>query len=183
MSVRLFVGSLPYETTEGELREYFSAVGPLSFVSLPRDRETNKLRGFAFVEFENPADAAEAIRRFNGQSFKGRLLAVNEARARESRPQTGAARPYESRQEHSVERNSGRLSQAGEKPGRNFGPDAPPRRTRKRPHRGFKSPDEPKRSLSEKIGGRFYGGDDESLDNDGENFASRQIAAEGDDII
>src|SRR5436190_5222596 len=86
MAVRLFVGNLPYDATEDEIRQHFSAVGNLSYVSIPLDRETGKKRGFAFVEFADPQQAQEAIRQFNNQPFKGRALAVNEARAREAGP-------------------------------------------------------------------------------------------------
>src|SRR5215510_2812282 len=94
MPVRLFVGNLPYSTTEAELREHFSAVGPLSYVHLPTDRESGKPRGFAFVEFDDRAKAEEAVRRFNNQLFKGRPMAVNEARAREDRPRPSAPPAY-----------------------------------------------------------------------------------------
>jgi RNA recognition motif-containing protein len=94
MSVRLFVGNLPYDTTESDLKEFFAPVGPLSTVIIPVDRETGKRRGFAFVEFSDPAQAAEASRRLNNQPFKGRNITINEARARESRPDSGpGARP------------------------------------------------------------------------------------------
>ena len=99
MAVRLFVGNLPYNTTEAELREHLSAVGPPSNVYLPTDRETGKPRGFAFVEFNDNAQAQEAIRRFNNQLFKGRPITINEARAREDRPpRTGPPpRPFSPR--------------------------------------------------------------------------------------
>lgn len=84
MPVRLFVGNLPYDTTEAELREYFSAVGTLSFAQVAMDRETGRARGFAFIEFVDAAQAEEAIRRFNNQPFKNRPLAINEARPRDS---------------------------------------------------------------------------------------------------
>src|SRR5205809_4707269 len=95
MSVRLFVGNLPYDATEVEIREHFSSVGNLSYVSIPLDRETGKKRGFAFVEFAAAEQAQEAIRQFNNQPFKGRPLAVNEARARDAspRPAGGGFRP------------------------------------------------------------------------------------------
>ena len=89
MPVRLFVGNLPYETTEAEIKEHFSTVASPSYVYLPTDRESGRPRGFAFVEFDNQTQADEAIRRFNNQLFKGRPLAVNEARARESGPGGG----------------------------------------------------------------------------------------------
>lgn len=99
MPVRLFVGNLPYDMTEPDLREFFAPVGPLSTVIIPVDRETGKRRGFAFVEFNDPAQAAEASRRLNNQSYKGRNITINEARARESRPDSGSGpRPgYSSR--------------------------------------------------------------------------------------
>jgi len=93
MAVRLFIGNLPYDVSEAELRAHFAAVGPLLSLVLPTDRDTGKPRGFAFVEFSAQADAAEAIRRLHNQAFKGRLLAVNEARAREERGTTGPPRP------------------------------------------------------------------------------------------
>src|SRR5216110_3514815 len=75
MGFRLFVGNLPYDTTEDEIRGHFSPVGNLSYVSIPLDRETGKKRGFAFVEFADAERAQEAIRQFNNQPFKGRPLA------------------------------------------------------------------------------------------------------------
>lgn len=86
MSARLFVGNLPFDVTESELRDLFSPVGALSYVFLPVDRESGKKRGFAFVEFAEEAKAAEALNRFKDQLFKGRPLALSEARAKDSRP-------------------------------------------------------------------------------------------------
>ena len=71
MAVRLFVGNLPYDVTEAELRAHFAAIGPLSYLSLATDRDTGKPRGFAFVEFSARADAEDALRRLNHQAFKG----------------------------------------------------------------------------------------------------------------
>jgi RNA recognition motif-containing protein len=93
MSARLFVGNLPFDVTEAELRDLFSPIGPLSYVFLPVDRESGKKRGFAFVEFGDETKAGEALRRFHEQSFKGRPLALSEARARESRPAGGSPPP------------------------------------------------------------------------------------------
>src|SRR5919106_4206962 len=86
MSVRLFVGNLSYQATEAEVREHFSAVGPLVFIHLPIERDSGRPRGIAFVEFTDPAQAEEAIRRFHQQPFQGRPLVVNHARAREPGP-------------------------------------------------------------------------------------------------
>ena len=93
MAVRLFVGNLPYDVTEAELRAHFAAIGPLSYLSLATDRDTGKPRGFAFVEFSARADAEDAIRRLHNQAFKGRLLAVNEARPRDAPAPASAPRP------------------------------------------------------------------------------------------
>lgn len=86
MPVRLFVGNLPYEASEGDIREYFSGVAPPLQVFLPVDRDTGRPRGFAFVEFGERAQAEQAIERFNNKPFKGRTISVSEARARDSRP-------------------------------------------------------------------------------------------------
>jgi RNA recognition motif-containing protein len=81
--MKLFVGNLPEQVTEAESREYFSGVGSLVFIHLPRHRDTGKPRGIAFAEFHDAAQAGEAIRRFHHQPFQGKPLVVNEARARE----------------------------------------------------------------------------------------------------
>lgn len=170
MAVRLFVGNLPYTATEAALREHFSVIGPLSYVYLPIDRESGKPRGFAFVEFNDKAQADEAIRRFNNQVFMGRPLAVNEAREREDRPQGPPSRSYVQSRELPEPPGS------AERPSRNFGPDATPRRSRKPAGRGGKGERAPKQPIRERPGGRFFGdAGDESLDDDfeGENFASR----------
>src|SRR5215212_11177636 len=92
MSVRLFIGNLPYTATEAELREHLSSVGLPTSVVLPVDRETGRPRGFAFVDYADRAVAEEAIRKFDQALFKGRGLAVSEARPREERG-PGGPRP------------------------------------------------------------------------------------------
>ena len=62
MGIRLYVGNLPFNVTEEELKEHFSTIGPLSHLSIPTDRETGKQRGFAFVEFKDRAQAKEKAR-------------------------------------------------------------------------------------------------------------------------
>lgn len=178
MAVRLFVGNLPYSATEAALREYFSAVGPLSYVYLPLDRESGKPRGFAFVEFSERAQAEEAIRKFNDQLFMGRPLAVNEAREREDRPQGSSSRPYTQTRELPEPPGSSERP-----PGRSFGPDASPRRAFRKPGgRSGKGDRAPKQPIRERSGGRFFGEDaDDGPEDDlsGENFASR-VNDEGD---
>jgi RNA recognition motif-containing protein len=91
LAVRLFIGNLPYGASEADLRAHFTAVAEPSHVVMPVDRETGRPRGFAFVEFQDRAQAEEVIKRFDAQPFQGRNLAVSEARAREDRPPGGYA--------------------------------------------------------------------------------------------
>src|SRR5262245_31359519 len=179
MSVRLFVGNLPYDATEEEIRQHFSSVGNLSYVSIPLDRETGKKRGFAFVEFADQQQAQEAIRQFNNQPFKGRPLAVNEARAKESgpRPPGGGFRPSGPRPASAPMRApahdfSEPANVERDRPARkNFGPDSKPARNRAQ---RFK-PEGGKKALKEKFTGQIFGADDEddfTNDVDIDNFAT-----------
>ena len=92
-AVRLFIGNLPYTATEEDIRSHFATVAPPTQVVRPLDRETGRARGFAFVEYGERTHAEEAIKRFDGQLFMGRPLAVSEARAREDRGPSGPPRP------------------------------------------------------------------------------------------
>jgi RNA recognition motif-containing protein len=165
--VQLFVGHLPYEATAAELRALFSAAGLVSTVSLPIDRESGKPRGFAFIAFPDRAQAQEAVRRFHNQLFKGRTIAVSEARARESRPPTPfPPRPFQPpRERPEVSPLDEWLSRRGE-PRRQFGLDATSRRTRKQTSRDLKSERGLRRPIPERKGGQFFGAaDDEPYDN------------------
>ena len=82
---RLFVGNLSFQTTENDLQDLFAQAGSVTNVSLMLDRATGRSRGFAFVEFANPDDAAKAVEKLHGQDFQGRPLTVNVARPREER--------------------------------------------------------------------------------------------------
>ena len=185
MPVSLFVGNLPYNATEAELRELFSEVGSLVNVYLPTDRETGKLRGFAFVDFRERTDAEEAIRRFNQQLFKGRPLTVNEARAREERPRTGVPpRPPSFNSGNSGFAPSSPMNEpppSDAKPARNFGPDAIRRRSGKNDQKSARGPKRPMRDVGRS---QFFGGeDDEPFDADiqEDNFASREVYTDDDE--
>ncbi|MBI3649707.1 MAG: hypothetical protein HY231_01520 [Acidobacteria bacterium] len=183
MAVSLFVGNLPYNASEAELRELFSTVGTLVKVYLPTDRESGKLRGFAFIEYNERAEAEEAIRRFNQHLFKGRPLTVNEARARDERPRTGApSRPPLYNSPSAIRPPMGEAPPpTGGKPTRNFGADAPPRRRGKNEQKSERGPKGPMREVERS---RFFGGhDDDAYDSDleGENFASRETLPEDDE--
>lgn len=89
MAKSLYVGGLPYTTTESAVRELFADAGEVSTVRLIMDRETGQSKGFAFVDMADDAAAQEAITKFNGYQFGGRSLVVNEARPREDRAAGG----------------------------------------------------------------------------------------------
>src|SRR3989441_4353211 len=94
MGTKLYVGNLPFNTTENELQELFSQAGAVQEVTLMQDRFTGKSRGFAFVTMSSDEEAQNAISKLNGQSIEGRSLTVNEARPREQRPPGGGGRGY-----------------------------------------------------------------------------------------
>jgi len=169
MAVRLFIGNLPHDVTEAELRAHFAAVGPLVSLALPTDRDTGRPRGFAFVEFSAQADAEEAMRRLNNQAFKGKLLAVNEARTRDDRVTTGPPRTVAPRAPTSADTGAGDR--------RSFGPDTAPRR-RRTPAKGTaKSERGPKRPMYKRATGPVrFGAEDDDVDEEvrGEYGASRQ---------
>jgi len=82
--VRIFVGGLPFATTDDELKTLFAAQGVVESASVVRDRYSNESRGFAFVDMPNDAEAQKALKALNGQQLGGRSLTVNEAKARET---------------------------------------------------------------------------------------------------
>jgi RNA recognition motif-containing protein len=85
MSTKLYVGNIPYETTEQDLESLFAQAGAVQTVNVMRDRETGRARGFAFVEMASEADAQAAINQLNERPFGGRTLTVNEARPQPAR--------------------------------------------------------------------------------------------------
>jgi len=90
MSKRIYVGGLPFTTTEAEMNTLLSAYGVVASAKLITDRESGQSRGFGFVEMTNDAEALTAIEKLNGTDFGGRKLTINEARPMEAR--TGGRR-------------------------------------------------------------------------------------------
>lgn len=84
--MKLYVGNLSFQTTEGALEDLFTPFGPVKEAMLVMDRMTQRPRGFGFVTMENDEDAKKAIEAINGKEVEGRSLVVNEARPREDRP-------------------------------------------------------------------------------------------------
>ena len=174
MSVRLFIGNLPYAASEAELREHLSSVGEPTQIVLPVDRETGRPRGFAFVDYADRAVAEAAISKYDQQPFKGRPLAVSEARPREERP-AGAPRPggfsgprpggSGPPSGFGAPRPSGwapRPADSGSTSGprsRNFGPDAPPKNKRKAPRKDADRG--PKGPIKERPVSRLYENDED----------------------
>jgi cold-inducible RNA-binding protein len=182
VSVRLFIGNLPYAANEAELREHLSSVGAPTQIVLPIDRETGRPRGFAFVDYADRGVAEEAIRRFNQQPFKGRPLAVSEARPREERgpggfaprpsgfsgprpappsgpggpPRPGGFAPRPGGFSPRPDSGGGATSTARN---RNFGPDAPPKNKRKPPRKD--SDRGPRGPIKERPVGRLYDADED----------------------
>jgi len=200
-AVRLFIGNLPYNATEDDIRSHFATVGLPTQIVRPLDRETGRARGFAFVEYGERAMAEEAIKRFDGQLFMGRPLAVSEARARDDRSPmpprpggfsgpprpggfSGPPRPggFSSGGTGGgfTPRPGGFRSNPGDPPlteaaiarSRNFGPPAPPK-GKKGPKPGFAQKERgPKGPIPTKFTGRAYSLDD-----------SDEAAAAGDDAL
>lgn len=89
MSTKLFVGSLPFSTTDDQLKEHFSQVGEVVSATVVTDRESGRSRGFGFVEMANEEDAKKAVETLDKKELEGRSLNVSVARPREERPQGG----------------------------------------------------------------------------------------------
>jgi cold-inducible RNA-binding protein len=89
MNTKLYVGNLPYETTETDLQALFAAAGEVSTVNIVRDRATGQARGFAFVEMGDSEGAQRAIADLHQHQVGGRSLTVNEAKPMAPRAEGG----------------------------------------------------------------------------------------------
>jgi cold-inducible RNA-binding protein len=97
MATKLFVGSLAYSINDDQLKELFAAVGTVVSAQVIMDRDTNRSKGFGFVEMSSEDEVKEAIKQLNGKSVDGRELLVNEARPKEERPAGGGGGGYNNR--------------------------------------------------------------------------------------
>ncbi|HAA28070.1 MAG TPA: RNA-binding protein [Cyanobacteria bacterium UBA8553] len=88
----IYVGNLSYSVTQDDLQQTFAEYGTVKRVQLPTDRETGRLRGFAFVEMGTEAEEAAAIEALDGAEWMGRDLKVNKAKPREERRPSGGGR-------------------------------------------------------------------------------------------
>jgi RNA recognition motif-containing protein len=85
MANKLFVGSLAYSATDDDLAQLFGTVGTVQSAKVIVDRDTNRSKGFGFVEMSTDEEAQEAIKQLDGKELNGRAIAVNEARPQENR--------------------------------------------------------------------------------------------------
>ncbi|MBA4357095.1 MAG: RNA-binding protein [Humidesulfovibrio sp.] len=85
MPKSIYVGNIPFSSTEEDLRDMFGQFGEVMSVNFINDRETGRFRGFGFVEMDDAA-AKEAVDALNGKEIAGRALRVNEAQERQPRP-------------------------------------------------------------------------------------------------
>ena len=81
--MNIYVGNLSYRMTEAELKDTFAPVGEVKRAKIVKDRDTNRSKGFGFVEIENDADALKAIEALNNKEVGGRALRVNESKPKE----------------------------------------------------------------------------------------------------
>lgn len=86
MNQKLYVGNLPYSTTDSSLGELFAQAGTVTSASVITDKMSGRSKGFGFVEMSSPEEAQKAIDMFHEKEFEGRNLTVNEARPKEDRP-------------------------------------------------------------------------------------------------
>ncbi|HXG53009.1 MAG TPA: RNA-binding protein [candidate division Zixibacteria bacterium] len=92
MGTKIYVGGLPYSTTDAQLQEIFSAHGTVESARVITDKFTGRSRGFGFVEMSTAEEAQRAIQALNGSDLEGRSLTVNEARPLEKRSGFGGDR-------------------------------------------------------------------------------------------
>lgn len=94
---KLYVGNLPFSSTEADISDAFAAHGTVNSITIVMDRETGRPRGFAFVEMANDSDAQAAMQALDGQDFGGRDLKVNVAKPRQPRGNGGGGGGYNRR--------------------------------------------------------------------------------------
>jgi RNA recognition motif-containing protein len=86
MATKLFVGSLSYGVNDDQLKDFFAAAGTVVSANVIMDRQSNRSKGFGFVEMSSDEEAQKAVKELNGKELDGRPVTVSEARPREDRP-------------------------------------------------------------------------------------------------
>ena len=108
IALRLYVGSLPYQTTDQELADLFGQVGQVDSATVIIDRGSGRSKGFGFVEMSNDEEARKAIDQLNGAALGGRQIIVNEARERQDNSYGGNRGGYRGGSGRGGSRNSNR---------------------------------------------------------------------------
>jgi RNA recognition motif-containing protein len=135
MNSKLFVGGLPATTTHADLVKLFSTAGAVFGVKIVMDRQTNRSKGFAFVEMATPADAQAALKKLDGYKLVDRRIFITDARPQEKRVEAPGSKPAAAPPAF-VERRSGkdrRKSPPAEAPRRKPDAAAPVKRTSSNP--------------------------------------------------
>jgi RNA recognition motif-containing protein len=86
MATKLFIGSLAWATNDDSLKNFFASAGTVVSATVIVDRDTNRSKGFGFVEMSSDEEAKAAVEQLNGKDLDGRAIVVSEARPREERP-------------------------------------------------------------------------------------------------
>src|SRR5687768_1446213 len=89
MATKLFIGKLSFDTTDDSLNALFAQYGVVTSAQVATDRDSQRSKGFGFVEMESQEAAQAAINALDGKEFEGRIIVVNVARPREDRPRNG----------------------------------------------------------------------------------------------
>lgn len=89
MATKLFIGSLPWDVTDDQLKDFFASAGNVVTANVVVDRDTNRSRGFGFVEMSTEEEAQAAIKQLNNADLGGRNIIVSEARPKQERPAGG----------------------------------------------------------------------------------------------
>ena len=188
MSVRLFVGNLPYSATEADIRQHFGTVGDPLQIVIPTDRDTGRPRGFAFVDYDDRGVAERAIQQLHGQPFKGRPLSVSEARPREARPPMGqgggfssprppmgggAPRPF-SGGPPSDTGGPYRQPRGGDA-NRNFGPNKPPKGRGSNFSKSRNQEGKARGPLKERLSGRMFSVEEDSRFRDADDTGVEEV--------
>lgn len=93
MSTKIYVGNLSFNVSNQDLAEKFSAFGSVESAKVITDRDTNRSKGFGFVEMSSAQEASDAINNLNGTDFEGRQMTVNEAKPMEPRNNNSGFKP------------------------------------------------------------------------------------------
>jgi cold-inducible RNA-binding protein len=97
MNKKLYVGGLAYSVTDAQLQQYFAAHGKVESAKVIMDRDSDRSRGYGFVEMSTQEEAEKAIAALNGTQMDGRNITVNIAKPREERPARGGGGGYRDR--------------------------------------------------------------------------------------